>query len=171
VQCYVQSTTVPIHDHNGDDPSRHITSRVNLCSSRLHGDLNHYSRISDKIVRLLEWCSLPYLCQCVCCVTKTLWTRVVRCVFLRVLLKITLVWKILNFQGGKGIVFELGAGWRGSLLVSKIRRGKECVAIALPVCRPFRNFGRDKCILIESNVQHIFMWLKLTCVSYHVHQK
>lgn len=104
---------------------------------------NHYSRISDKHVRLLEWCSLPYLCQCVYCVTKTLWTRVVRCVFRRVLLKITLVWKILNFEGGKGIVFELGAGWRGSLLVSKIRRRKECVALALPVCRPFRNFGRD----------------------------
>jgi hypothetical protein len=132
---------------------------------------NHYSRNSDKNVSLLNWCSLPYLCHCVCCVTKTLWARVVRCVFRRVLLKITLLWKILNFEGRKGFVCEVGAGWRRSLLVSKIRRGKECVAVALPVCRPFRNFGRDSCILIESYVQHIFMWLKLTLVSYHFHQK
>ena len=132
---------------------------------------NHDSRISDKNVCHSEWYSLPYLCQCVCCVTKTLWARVVRCVFRLVLLKITLIWRILNFEGGRGIVCELGAGWRGSLLVSKIRRGKECVAIALPVCRPFRNFVRRSCILIESYVQHIFMWLKLTCASDDFHHK
>lgn len=145
----------------------HITSGVNLCSRRLHVDFKPL--IFDKSVCPLDWCSLLCLCQCVCCAMKTLWARVVGCVFRRVLLKITPLWKILNFEGGKSIVCELGAGWRGILLVSKIRRGKECVAIALPVCRPFRNFCRDSCVFIESYVQNIFMWLKFTCVSYHFH--
>jgi len=39
VQDYDQGTTDLIHDYNGDDRSRHLTSGVNLCSSRHHGDV------------------------------------------------------------------------------------------------------------------------------------